>query len=329
MTRASRQTWSSQSIAAMWQHQFFYLAIRLGGRRLAYAFTYPVVAYYLLLRPALRARTRHYLRRRFPDHAGFTAFLDSFRLSLSFAKALVDRATVGIMGPESMDVRLDSVHTIHSLLAEGRGLILMNAHVGCWQTAMSGIDMLQTPVHLLIKRDQGDVDRHSHEHRGRPSPYHVIDPDGFLGGAVEIVQALQRGEIVSVMGDRVFGDDQNTLTASFLGETATFPAGAYKIASITGAPVAVLLSHKSGPNAYNLELARVIRVPRMKDRQLKGLRPFVQEFIETLEAFTREHPYQFYNFHDMWETTPPIACQAPVQRIGSRADNRTDTRIDG
>lgn len=300
MTSTARQAWSSQSIGSRLQHQFFYMAIRLGGRRSAYAFIYPVVCYYMLFRPALRGRTRHYLRRRFPDRTGFTAFRDSFRLSLSFAKVLVDRATTGILGPDSMDVRFVSLRSIQELLSEGRGLILMNAHVGCWQVAMSSIDMLQRPMHLLIKREQGNVDRHFHEHRGLPCPYRVIDPDGFLGGAVEIVQALQRGEIVSVMGDRIFGNDKNTLRIPFLGGEAGFPVGAYKIASVTGAPIAVLFSSKTGPNSYALKLARIIRVPRMQDRRLKGLRPFVQEFVEALEDFVKAHPYQFYNFHDMW-----------------------------
>lgn len=303
MTHPSRREWSSRSIAARWQHQFFYLAIRLGGRRPAYALTWPVVAYYLLFRPALRGRTRHYLRRRFPDHAGFAAFKDSFRLALSFAQSLVDRATVGIMGPESLDVRFGSFQKIQKLLDEGRGLILMNAHVGPWQTAMSSIQRLQTPVHLLIRREQGDVDRHYHEHQGGPCPYRIIDPGGFLGGAAEIVQALHRGEVVSVMGDRVYGDDRNTLAVPFLGQAAAFPVGAYRIASVTGTPVAALFSHKSGPDQYSLDVDRIIRVPPMKDRRLEMLRPYVQEFVQSLENYVAKHPYQFYNFHDMWKNS--------------------------
>lgn len=301
MTRSSRNQWSSRSIAARWQHQFFYLAIRLGGRSPAYALTWPVVAYYLFFRPSLRGRTRHYLRRRFPDHSGFAAFKDSFRLALSFAQSLVDRATVGIIGPESMDVRFESFQTIRNLLDEGKGVILMNAHVGSWQTAMSSIKRLQTPVHLLIKREQGDVDRHYHEHQGGPCPYRIIDPSSFLGGAAEIAQALQRGEIVSVMGDRVFGDDRNILAVPFLGQAAAFPVGAYRIASITGAPVAVLFSHTFSPGGYSLDVDRVIRVPPMKGRGLEKLRPYVAEFVQSLENYVGKHPYQFYNFHDMWK----------------------------
>ncbi len=267
---------------------------------MAYLFTWPVVLYYMLFRPTLRKRTRHYLDRRFPAHTGLRAFLDSFRLSLSFAKTLVDRATTGVVGPDSMRVRFDTLDEFHKLAAQGKGMILINAHVGCWQTAMSGIHWLQRPVNLLMKREPGDVDRHYHEHRQKDCHYKIIDPEGFLGGAVEIVQALQRGEIVSVMGDRVFGNDKNTLVVSFMGEKAVFPVGAYKIAAATGAPVAVMFSHKTGPDSYAMELARVIRIDCAHGLRLDNLRPYVCEFVRALEEYALRHPYQVYNFHNMW-----------------------------
>lgn len=301
MTEHAHQAWSSRSIASRWQHQFFYAAIRMGGRKLAYACTWPVVAYYTLFRPTVRARTRPYLSRRFAHHTGLKALHDSFRLSLNFARALVDRAIAGILGPEHLAVRFEGFQQLRALLDEGRGLILVNAHVGCWQAAMSSIGRLDAPVHLLMQRDQGDVDRHFHEHRGLPRPYQIIDPNGFLGGAVEVVQALQRGEIVSVMGDRVFGADQNAVAVDFLGQAARFPAGPYKIAASTGAPLAVFFSRKTGPDSYSLDLARVIRVPGLSGRGIKALRPYVQEFAASLEGYVHEHPYQFYNFHDMWQ----------------------------
>ena len=268
---------------------------------MAYFFIYPVVGYYMIFRPHLRGRTRHYLRRRFPDRAGFAAFADSFNLSLSFAKVLVDRAIVGILGPDSLNVEFDSFEKIQSLLAQGRGLILMNAHVGCWQASMSSLDMLQRPVHLLMKREPGDVDRHYHEHQKGAQPYNIIDPDHLPGSAVEIVGALQRGEIVSVMGDRVFGNDRNILRVPFLGGEATFPVGAYKIAAATGAPIAVLFSRKTGSRSYALELARVIHVKPAEDRNLDSLRPYVLQFVQSLEEYVRNNPYQFYNFHDIWQ----------------------------
>jgi predicted LPLAT superfamily acyltransferase len=82
------------------------------------------------------------------------------------------------------------------------------------------------------------------------------------------------------------------------------PFSAYKLASTTGAPIAVLFSYKTGPASYELQLAKVIRVPAGLKRGGAALVPYVAEFATALEKFTREHPYQFFNFFDMWQNNP-------------------------
>ncbi|MBE0597574.1 MAG: lipid A biosynthesis acyltransferase, partial [Desulfuromonadales bacterium] len=213
--------WSSRSIGSQLQHRIFYLLIRLGGRRAAYALLYFVVLYYVLFRPSLRRRAYPYLRRRFPQHPPRLG--DSFRMSLSLGQVLVDRAVVGILGPTALQVGLEGRQELIDLVAEGRGLILMTAHVGCWQVAMSAFDFLQVPVNLLMQREEGDIDRHYFEHAGIDSPYRIIDPRGFLGGALEMIEVLKRGEVLSVMGDRMLGNDRNAAEADFLGAPVRFP----------------------------------------------------------------------------------------------------------
>ena len=117
-----------------------------------------------------------------------------------------------------------------------------------------------------------------------------------------MVAALKRGEVLSVMGDRLLGSDRNGLAVDFLGAPVRFPFSAYKLASATGAPIAVLLSRKLGPAAYAVELARVIEVPPGLGRGGEGFRPYVAELAALLEAYVEDNPYQFFNFFDMWDS---------------------------
>ncbi len=50
-----------------------------------------------------------------------------------------------------------------------------------------------------------------------------------------------------------------------------------------------------------IELARIIRVPAGLGRANAAYRPFLLQFVEALEIFTSSHPWQFFNFHDMWQ----------------------------
>jgi predicted LPLAT superfamily acyltransferase len=274
--------------------------IRLGGRRAAYALLYGVVLYYVLL-PSVRRKCHYYLSRRFPEASGWESFWNSYRMILEFGKVLIDRALVGILGPEQVKEKQEGRQELLDLLAEKKGLILINAHVGCWQVAMSALSFVDTPVNLLMQREDGDIDRHYFEHAGIDCPYRIIDPRGYLGGILEMVEVLKRGEVLSVMGDRMLGEDRNGVDIPFLGGMVTMPFSAYKLASATGAPIAVLFSYKSGVGSYALKLYKTIRVPAGLSRDHNVFKPYVREFAESLELFCAEHPFQFFNFFDMWQ----------------------------
>ncbi len=296
--------WSSRSIGSAFQHQIFYVLVRLGGRPLAYGVLYIVVFYYIFFRPSIRRRTEYYLSRRFPGKRTLGRLLDSYRLSMQLGKVLVDRAIVGVLGPDRMETKLNGREKLLQLLNEGTGFVLLTAHVGCWQVAMSALHCLNVPVYMLLRREEGDVDRHYFEHAGLSSPYRTIDPTGYLGGTLEMLQVLKKGHILCTMGDRVFGSGRNTLCCDFLGGRVAFPYSAFRLASASGVPVVVLFSCKTGARTYELHVAEVIHVPELKDRSGEVFRPYVAQFAEALESFAGKYPYQFFNFHDMWQGCP-------------------------
>jgi predicted LPLAT superfamily acyltransferase len=296
-----RKQWSSRSIGATWQHQVFYTLIRLGGRQLAYALLLFVVLYYVLFRPSVRNRSSHYLKRRFPDHGPLSLLWDSYLLSFGIGRTLVDRAVLGILGPGSLDVSLEGKATLAGLMAEGRGLIMVTAHVGCWQLAMSSLSALNTPVNLLIHREEGDVDRHFFEHGQSAAPYRIIDPAGYLGGTLEMLQVLKNGELLCIMGDRVMGGEGSNVAVDFLGAPVNIPISPYKLASATGTPVAVIFPYRSEAGGYALQVATTIRVPGNLGRAAPAYLPYAREFVTALTQFASSYPYQFFNFFDMWE----------------------------
>jgi predicted LPLAT superfamily acyltransferase len=295
-----KTAWTSRSIGSWWQHQCFYLMIRCGGRRAAYLLLYCVVFYYTLL-PSVRRKCSFYLNRRFPAANRWERFWNSYRMTLELGKVLVDRALVGILGPGRVQVELREKQKLLDLIAEGKGVILVNAHVGCWQVATSVLGFVDTPVNLLMQREEGDIDRHHFEHAGVECPYRIIDPRGHLGGVLEMLDVLKHGEVLSVMGDRMLGDDRNGVDVDFMAGSVTFPFSAYKLASVSGAPIVVLLSYKVGPDSYEMKIYRTIRVPAGLGRRKEKFIPYVREFAETLESFCQEHPFQFFNFFDMWQ----------------------------
>lgn len=299
--REGSARWSSRSVGSSFQHQIFYRLIRFGGRRAAYSLLFFVTLYYTLFRPSVSRKADPYLKRRFKKVGFFKKRLNRFRIYVNFGKSLIDKAVIGIRGSEEIHVAFADQEAMLELIQEGKGLLILTAHVGCWQTAMAALQFLEKPVSLLLHREAGDVDLQFYEHRGGPPPFRIIDPQGYLGGVLEMMEVLKKGEVLCVMGDRVLGEEKNTLQVKFLGEEVRFPVSPFKLASATGVPIAVLFSYKSGPASYDLFLERVIRVPQEGGKGITALQPYLEEYVSALEHYVARYPFQFYNFFDIWE----------------------------
>ncbi|EHJ48845.1 lipid A biosynthesis acyltransferase [Solidesulfovibrio carbinoliphilus subsp. oakridgensis] len=303
MTRTPR--WSSRSLGSRLQHEFFYACIWLGGWRLAYAVLATVVLFYTL-RPAVRERSRPYLSRRFPGAGRLSMFLHAFRLNLAFGKVLVDRAARGITGQGKVDAPREEMARFTRLLDMGRGLLVLTAHVGAWQWAMSELSFTGRRMHVLYRRDTGDVDRQYFEHVGGDDGPRFIDPCSDFGGVIEVMAALRAGEVVCAMGDRVLGDAGNTVEATLLGGKVRLPLGPFLIAARLATPMALVFVPRTGACR-----ARVL-VPRVFE-DTHGSDPMVMadEFARALEDFARDAPYQFYNFYDLWASPGILAASSP------------------
>lgn len=301
MNKKEDRQWTSRSIGSTFQHKIFYILIKAGGWRLAYFILYFVVAYYILFRPSVRERCSYYLSHRFPGEGPLKRLINSYRLSLELGKALIDRAVIGILGIDRISVTFNEWDDLECLISEGKGVIFLMSHVGSWQAALSTLRLLNVPVSMVIHSEEGDVDRHYFEHQAMERPYKIIDPEGFLGGTLEMLDALKRGEVLCIMGDRLFGNLKNTLGIRFLGENALFPYSTMKLASTSGAPVAVFFSYRESATGYGIKLVKVIRVPQKLGRSGERFRPYMEEYVRALEGFTGEYPFQFFNFYDMWK----------------------------
>jgi predicted LPLAT superfamily acyltransferase len=134
-----------------------------------------------------------------------------------------------------------------------------------------------------------------------PQSTSMIDPRTGLQGVMAMTEALLRGDIVTMMGDRTFGSDRNTVAVQFLGDPVLFPVTPYRLASATATPILVMAAPKTSANSYELRLLKIIEVPPHLGRSAQDYAPYAQQFADCLEQFTREFPWQYYNFYDLWQ----------------------------
>ncbi len=287
--------WSVQGIGKRWQQRFFYWLIRLLGKRPAYHISYIVTFWYVLFYPSIRRRCSFYLRRRFPEHrSALRRFLDTYRLVRTFGVTLVDMTAFEILGRRALTVLSPDHDRILQFNAAAPGFVLLNAHVGCWQLGMSSLGTIPKPISLVtLPQRQTQV-------VAQGQVTNSIDPTTGLDGVLQMTQALLAGGIVVMMGDRTFGDAKNTVNANFLGAPAAFPLTPYRLASATGLPVLLLTAPRTGPREYEIRLTKVIEVAPNLGRNPQAYAPYAQQFANCLAEFVHDHPWQFFNFFDLW-----------------------------
>lgn len=290
--------WSSKSLASSFHHAVFRVLVRCRLMPLASGLLALVVGYYTLL-PGIRARGQAYVARRFGHAQGLSSWLHIWRLYKSFGNILLERMVAGVTGRFKLVDSPEHFQVFVTALSEGKGCIALSGHVGAWQTGVAALEKLNTPLNLLLHRNPGDVDRHYFE----LSPDHrvgIINSAGPFGGVVECAAALRRGEVVCIMGDRLLTPSEPSVEAAFMGGRVRFPVSPYILASITGAPMVITFA-LHGPDGIRGRSYGILRVPEGLRRQPERALPFVQAFVTALEQTTREYPYQFFNFFNMWE----------------------------
>jgi len=280
-------------------HAIFYAVIKISGLRGGYFLLAFVTFGYVTGSRKIHLTLRPYIARRFPDHNWILRWLDTLRLVFRFGQILVDRAWLGLKPKAELDARIEGFERLQELLQEGKGLVLLTAHVGNWQTALSHLNKLQVPVNVLMHYDEEAVAKHYFDLQGKKCPFNIINTEGFLGGMVEATAALVRGEVVTIMGDRFTKGP--AVRVPFLGREVNLPAASFALAATAHAPVAVILAAKTGAKGYLLRVYDVFFPRRNPARQKnEDLVPLAQRFAEAMEKYLEKYPYQWFNFYDYW-----------------------------
>lgn len=278
---------------------FFKAFLRSFGLRGAYGLLYLVSLHYALFDRTLIASTLPYIRRRFPGCRPLRERLHVYRLFVSQGKQLIDRYAA-VSGSAVFEIRFEGGEEILSLIRNSeRGAILLTSHQGNWQVAMTALEKLGKAVYLVKAPDQNPSMQDTLYPAGGAGKPRIISPERYLGGVIEILNLLKRGEVVSIMGDRGYG--ASAVEVSFLGERAWFPYSAFRLAAAAECPLIVMETAKISSHAYLVDMSNVL-YPRCEGRRNRAgqLQPWVQQFVNQLERFVQRHPYQYFLFRDVW-----------------------------
>ncbi len=272
---------------------------RVFPRRVGYGIARRIADLYLLLDRRGRDCVISNLTR-IHQHSGVTLSPRALRALarenfLNFAKYLVDFFHFLHLSPERMNrlIHFGIVpQVLDELLAKGKGLIVLSAHLGNWELGAAALAQRGYRVNAVaLWQPDPKLNALYQSYRARRQ----IRPIPFGRAARECIAALRRNEIVAVVGDRDYTGGRDTV--EFFGQPARLPDGPAKLALATGAPILPVFMVRTANDTF----AYVLGEPIWADRQRDTLASVMRRIAQALERVISQHSEQWFLFHDLWD----------------------------
>ncbi len=307
---AKSHAWSGRTRGGYFGNWFFVQLIRMFGVRWAYAWLVFVAAYFTLASPRSFRCSKDYLRRVLGPRRFWQWPFLVYRHFFSFGITLLDRLAV-IMGRSRIECRFEGEERFRECLAQGRGILLLGAHVGNWEVGGHLLGRLGKPVNLVVLEKERERIRQLFDRALEDRQFRLLTTDEHPLRSIPIVSALRRGEIVALHGDRSLGTGDVRLP--FLGGHARFPVGAYWLAAASGAPIFQVFVMRERLGAYRFLTYPAQFIDKQTLRQQPdALNEFARVYVERLTEAVRQYPFQWYNIYPFWESV--TSEHVPAQR---------------
>ena len=280
-----------------------YHGVRWLPRRVSYTIaTIATWTAWKLMR-ACRAAIADNLRALFPDETERQLQRRAIATFRAYAFDCIDfLRAIEASGEEAnalFDHSAESHALFESLLAEGRGIIVVTGHCGNWE--MGSLLMKRTvAAHLTIiamAEANAGVNRLRTEIRERLGA-ETLEVRQSFDTALQIRRRLGDNQMIAMLMDRHLGRDRVAVT--LLGRQAWFLRTPALLSYLGGAPLLPCFINRAAPGRFSVHLGRPIHVARDLPRD-EAIQRATQEFADQLADRLRKHPDHWYHFYRYWD----------------------------
>lgn len=279
-----------------------WIATRL-GRRAARVVLAGIALYFLLFSPGPRRQSRRYLVKVLGRPVRWR---DQYRHFHAFASTVLDRVYFARGDLAGFDIRHVGTESLQALAAEGRGVVLVGAHLGSFEALHAlGASRPGLRVAMVMYPDNA---RMIHSVLAAIAPDAQLDviPIGRPDSTLLIRDWLVSGGLAGMLGDRFLAAEPGRaglVTLPFLGEPAPFSDGPLRLAMLLRQRVVFMAALYLGGARYEMRFEPLADFTQPaadaagRHAQVQGA---LKAYVARLESTCREAPYNWFNFHDFW-----------------------------
>ncbi|MCH7760832.1 lysophospholipid acyltransferase family protein [candidate division TA06 bacterium] len=223
------------------------------------------------------------------------------RVFIALGKNLVDVLRIPKIHKGNVDeiIEVMGMERFERTFQKGRGIIVITAHLGCWELISVYFSLKGYPVNVIGRKLPEERINGILQKVREGKEVRVIDRHSSLR---ETMECLRRGETLGILMDqnsRVKG-----IEIDFFGKPAHTPTGPVLLSRKTGAPLLPLAIHRTRNNRHRIEVGEEIEA--MKNRSLgnghfeKVLEESTRVCSKAIESFIRQYPTEWVWMHERW-----------------------------
>lgn len=286
--------WSAKAErGSAWLIRLIVWLARSCGRSVCRVLLHPITCYFVLTDSVARRASSEFLQ---AVHGRPARWHEVFRHIHTFATTLLDRVYMAAGDFHRFQVEIVGLPVVDRLLAQGKGCVLLGSHLGSFDLMMLAHRAMDgRPISVLMRIDpRARLRRIAGIAECGPDVIQTGRPDSYLKAHA----ALQRGEIVGLLADRV-DSGAPTLPTRFLSRPVTMPLAPHVLAARSGAPVVMCFGLHEGGNRYRIEFVE-FGPAAARDSRGAALQPVIDRYAVLLEGFARRYPLNWFNFYPFW-----------------------------
>lgn len=285
--------WDGKSKGNVLGYKIFLLSLKTFGLPFTYFILRFVTYYYFLFSAKSRLPIEDFYRSalKLPSDIIRQKTRENF---FYFGQTLIDRAAFLIGKGDKFSYTFDNEQYLLDIKNNGKGGILLSAHIGNWETAGNLLKSRVTPTInvLMLDAEEQKIKQYMSATTGG-SRFKIIPIKNDLSHVIKINNALSNNEFVAIHADRYLPGSKY-IELNFLGKKAKFPLGPFIIASKFNAPVTFVFSIKEQQYHYHLSATKPITEKLSPEN-------VAQQFVKELEKKVTLHPEQWFNYFDFYK----------------------------
>ena len=219
------------------------------------------------------------------------------RTAHTFGKVVIDKFAIWAGRSEQFQVAHEHPEIAQRLFEQEKGALFAGSHIGNFELLATAFKDNPKKINVIIYGGESELLAEQRSSTFAKNEVNLIPVKEDMSHLFTIKNALDNGEVVAILCDRLFGSPKKK-SLDFLGHPADFPLGPFRLATQLEVPVLSVAVLKEKGLHYT---CRTTLLDSESGNSLnEKCDNLMKQYVQSLENVLRQHPEQWFNLFDFW-----------------------------